>query len=525
MKKLHVSGGQVRGSRAGRPATGSRRTWKPRLERLEARCLPGFLAPLAFDTGVGPESVAVGDFNGDGKQDLAAAGLGTYYPYQGTVSLLLGQGDGTFLPAQTFLAGSHPVSVAVGDFNGDGKLDLAVADYGDSYYGYAGGVSVLLGKGDGTFLPAKGYAAGDNPWSVAVGDFNGDGVPDLAVANSAVLGGTPSVSILLGQGDGTFLPAVNYAAGQRSYSVAVGDFNGDGKQDLAVANAWPSNTVSVLLGNGDGTFLPALSSPAPGNPWSVAVGDFNGDGVPDLAVANYGSGTVSVLLGKGDGTFLPAQSYAAGGASVAVGDFNGDGIPDLAAAGGPNSNGTVSVLLGKGDGTFLPAQSYAAGDNPWSVAVGDFDGDGWPGLAVANPGSKGVSILLNDANWPGGPGRARGGPAHPAVPQPLPPPAIIPFPGGEGQRLGPSVLLSLPPPPGNRPAIEPPARLSLPGADPTRPTILAVLPWEGRPSALADPPAGPRARGAPGTLDYLFAELAANGGWEGGADDRVPLLA
>jgi hypothetical protein len=516
------------------------------------------LSVLSLPDGSFPLSVAVGDFNGDGKPDLAVA---TYY--SAAVSVLLGKGDGSFGAAPSYAAGSNPNSVAVGDFNGDGKLDLAVANAGSN------NVSVLLGQGDGTFLPAQSVPAGASPGSVAVGDFNGDGIPDLAVANI----GSNNVSLLLGKGDGTFLPAVNYPAGDNPRSVAVGDFNGDGIPDLAVAN-FGSGTVSVLLGQGDGTFLPAQSYPAGVHPSAVAVGDFNGDGNQDLAVANqgtypsYNDSSVAILLGKGDGTFLPAQSYAAGVTpqSVAVGDFNGDGKPDLAVA---NEYSNVSVLLGKGDGTFLPAVNYPAGtqlgrvavgdfngdgkqdlavangsgvrvllgngDGSFqttnasyvagggSVAVGDFNGDGWPDLAAA---AGNVSILLNDATWPSAPSRARGGPSHPPVPQLLPPPAVVPLPSGEERRLAASALLALAPPPGKGPVIEPPAPLAPTGAAPPRPPILAVLTWEVRPSALADAGTGPRARAAPGgALDHLFAELAANGVCDKGADDGMPLLA
>ena len=299
----------------------------------------------------------------------------------------MGNGDGTFQAAVNYAAGSGPHSVAVGDFNGDGKPDLVVANYG-------GSVSVLLGNGDGTFQAAANYAAGSAPYFVAVGDFNGDGKLDLAVANY-VIGGVGTVSVLLGNGDGTFKAAVNYATGSGTgpYWVGVGDFNGDGHPDLAVAAV---SGLSVLLGNGDGTFKTAGNYAAGNAPYSVVVGDFNGDGNTDLVVANISAnpGTVSVLLGKGDGTFQAPVKYTVGNTprSVAVGDFNGDGKADLAVA---NLWDGVSVLLGNGDGTFQAAVNYAAGAGPFSVAVGDFNGDGKPDLAVANQDNGSVTIILN----------------------------------------------------------------------------------------------------------------------------------
>jgi len=243
-----------------------------------------------------------------------------------------------------------------------------------------------------SFASASNYAVGSFPRSVAVGDFNADGRPDLAIANFS----SNNVSILLGiapPNAGTFQPAVNYAVGTNPGSVAVADFNADGRPDLAVANRF-SNNVSVLLGNANGTFQPAINYAVSGGPVSVAPGDFNADGRPDLAVANQFNNNVSILLRNIDGTFQPAVSYAVGSLPqlVAVGDFNADGRPDLVTAN--FSIGNVSILLGNANGTFQGAINYAVGVNSVSVAVGDFNADGRPELAVANFGGN-VSVLLN----------------------------------------------------------------------------------------------------------------------------------
>src|SRR5216684_3491351 len=351
-----------------------------------------FIARRDFAAQASPSSVAVGDFNADGVPDLAVANTDS-----NSVSVLLGNGDGSFQTARSFGAGIWPSSVAVGDFNADGVPDLAVANRGSN------DVSVLLGNGDGRFQAARSFAVGSALVSVAVGDLNGDGVPDLA----ATKGNSNDVSVLLGNGDGSFQAPRDFGVGARPFSVAVSDFNGDGVVDLAVADS-AAIEVSILLGYGDGSFevTPALRVPV--NPVSVAAGDFNGDGVPDLAVVNMGTspsyvdGTVSVLLGNGDGRFQEARSFAAGSlpSSVAVGDFNGDGLPDLAVANDHPSMGTVAVLLGNGDGSFQTARSFGAGSHPSGVAVGDFNGDGVPDLAVTNLGSYptyldgGGSVLL-----------------------------------------------------------------------------------------------------------------------------------
>jgi hypothetical protein len=333
------------------------------------------LAQAGYATAGRSYALAVGDFNGDGKPDLAVANY-----VLGTISVLLGNGNGTFQPHVDYATGGYPESVAVGDFNNDGKLDLVVANNGSNT------VSILLGNGDGTFQPQVEYATGNLPIGVAVADFNRDGKLDLVVANY------DNINVLLGNGDGTFQPAVNYAAGAHPGSPAVGDFNRDGKLDLVVANN-STNTITVLLGNGDGTFRPAVSYSTEPSPTSIAVADFNADDKLDLAV---GAGTgVSVLLGNGDGTFQAHVDYGTGSrnpCSVAVGDFNGDGRPDLVVADLFSTD--VHLLLGNGNGTFGAASTDAAGPGPSSVAVGDFNGDGSLDVAVADSSSATVSVLL-----------------------------------------------------------------------------------------------------------------------------------
>jgi uncharacterized repeat protein (TIGR01451 family) len=355
----------------------------------------GFRSAVNYNAGSGATSVAVGDFNGDGKADLAVPNFNT-----NTVSILIGNGDGTFQAAVNYIVAANPsanpVSVAVGDFNGDGKADLAVANDGDA------SISILLGNGNGTFQPAVSYSAGTEPEWVAVGDFNGDGKADLVVANY----GSQNLNVLLGNGDGTFRAAVNYSLFGGSLAVAIGDFNGDGKADLAVAD-YDNATLDVLLGNGDGTFSTPLAYPvsdilgATPGPCFVVVGDFNGDGKLDAAVSNCNSDNVSVFLGNGDGTFplKPNYIYNVGSApvSIAVGDFNGDGRADLVVT---NYGGNLSVLLGNGDGTFQAAVAYPTGNGPSGVAVGDFSADGRTDLAVANFLDNTVSVLMGIVSNP-----------------------------------------------------------------------------------------------------------------------------
>ena len=367
---------------------------------LQQAAQAGQFAPAVnYPTGINPFGVAVGDFNRDGIPDLVVANAGGG---AGTVSILLGNGDGTFRASREFDAGgSETTTVAVGDFNGDGKPDLVVANYGGG--GGSFNVAVLLGNGDGTFMPAVGYTAGISPDFVAIADFNGDGNLDFVAGSNAggpAVGNTGVVSVFLGKGDGTFAPAVNYPTGIVAAAITVADLNGDGRLDLAVSNE-NSDNISVLLGRGDGTFQASVDYPAGPGPRGIASGDFNGDGRLDLVVANAGGSfgtTVSVLIGNGDGTFQAPVSYPAGNEpfAVAVGDFNMDGKLDLIVADSGVSFGTtVSLLLGNGDGTFQTAVPYTVGVGAVSVAVADLNSDGLLDVAVANITSNNVSVLLN----------------------------------------------------------------------------------------------------------------------------------
>ena len=327
-------------------------------------------------------TLTVGDVNHDGDLDLITANSNN----NNTVSVFLGNGDGKFQPGITYTVGNTPEDVALGDFNGDGNPDLVSANAFDNT------LSVLLGRGDGTFLSAPSFTVGNSPDGVATGDFNHDGNLDLVTGDN----NDSAVTVLLGRGDGTFVSA-NYPVGNSPDSVVVGDFNQDGNLDIATANSG-DNTVSILLGRGDGTFLPAVSYAVGNFPDALAVGDFNHDGNLDIVVANYTDNTVSVLIGRGDGTFLPAVFYAVGNSpdALAVGDFNHDGNADIVTA---NSNdNTVSVLMGRSDGSYLSAVFYAVGNYPDALAVGDFNHDGNLDLVTANNGDNTVSVLLGEGN-------------------------------------------------------------------------------------------------------------------------------
>jgi hypothetical protein len=357
-----------------------------------APLLAQFESRATYPVLLSPYGIAVGDFNHDGKLDMAVASI----LHSTQVSVLLGNGDGTFQTAAHYAAGPGPRWIAAADINGDGNLDLAVADFATT----PNNVAVLLGNGDGTFRAPVFLSVPGIPSGIAVGDFNGDKKLDLAVTNW-VIGSQPYVSIFLGNGDGTFQPPINSVTSATPLALGVGDFNGDGKLDAAVGeNNVGVSQLEILMGNGDGTLRPGqIYGIAPGTT-SVAAADFRNDGKLDLAVGSYGGSGVQVLLGNGDGTFQQPVTYPDSAPySIAVADLNGDGKLDMAVANfsGPDGNvyTVASILLGNGDGTFQPATYYPVGKASTFVAVGDFNNDKMPDLVVTDVVNSDVIELLN----------------------------------------------------------------------------------------------------------------------------------
>ncbi len=344
---------------------------------------PGGFTTSTLTTGTAPSGIANGVLRtaSASSTDLLVTNFS-----DDTVSVFLGNGDGTFGAKTDFNTGNGPAALAVADFNADGALDVAVANKTD------GTVSVLLGNGDGTLQSKQDFPVGKAPVALVTGDFNGDGKIDIAVANQ----GDNTISILLGNGDGTFQPQATYATSKAPTGIAMGDFNVDGKLDLAVANQ-SSATVSVLLGNGDGTFKARVDYATGNSPVAVQTSDVNGDTFLDLVVANQTDNTVSVLLGNGNGTFQTQIAYptTSGPDSIAIADFNEDGFPDLAVS--EQTSNTVSVMLGIGGGAFSVPIDVPVGSAPVSVVSADFNGSGLPDVAVANNGSNTATVILNSS--------------------------------------------------------------------------------------------------------------------------------
>src|SRR5277367_1849326 len=324
-----------------------------------------FTAISLNPVGSGPAAMASGDFNGDGFPDKAVANVGS-----NSVSILLGTGDGNFQPAVNYMVGELPTAIVAGDFNRDGHLDLAVANYGDPSHG--GSVSILLGRGDGTFSAGASYPS-IGPEAIVAGDFDGDGNLDLAIVIDDY-NGNLNDNVFRGNGDGTFKTGQNGSLGTGTGlgSIAIGDVNGDGKPDLITySTVNGSSFVGTLLNDGSGGFKgqPACVLGTSQGRASLALGDFNNDGKLDVAVALSTGNTIAICLGNGDGTFSLASSVVVGNNPIglAAGDLNGDGKIDLVA--NNYSDGTLSVLLGKGDGTFTNGATYPVGSQPIDLAL------------------------------------------------------------------------------------------------------------------------------------------------------------
>ena len=358
-----------------------------------------FKAAVNYPGGADPIAIVTGDFNHDGHLDLAAlnsnpntGGAG------GSISILTGNGDGTFAAGATYAVGYIPTALAAGDLDGDGNLDLAVVVSNPNLGFNPGFVTILTGNASGAFATGASYGVGLTPSSIAVGDFNGDGNLDLAVGSpvsSININAQSEISILLNTGSGNFSTGSSLGIGSLGavpISIATADFNNDGRLDLAVALN-NTNYAVICQGNGDGTFSIASTPVVGNNPVWLAAADFDGDGKIDLVVDNNADNSVHVLLGNGDETFRQGATYPTGTQStnLALADLNGDGKLDVAIVNNGDSN--VQVLLGHGDGTFR-AGSYSVGANPVSIINGDFNRDGVPDLAILRSDTPNGSVLL-----------------------------------------------------------------------------------------------------------------------------------
>ena len=337
-----------------------------------------------------PFSVATADLDGDGDLDLVTANF-----HAGTISILFNNGDGSFTNDVTYSAGVEPASIAIDDLDDDGDLDLVVSSGGgvDINGPLPGTVSVLLNAGDGTFPDQTIHGLGIDPFSVDLGDLDGDGDLDMALA----VRGSDAVQIMINNGDGTFVVGTPVPAGDFSAFVVIGDLDGDGDLDLAVTN-WTEDVVSIFLNNGGADFAARTTYAVGDGPIGLALDDLDDDGDLDLAVAILGPNdnlgdTAAVLLNDGDGAFANPVAYGVGNvpSSVTLTDVDADGDSDLIVT--SLYDDTLSVLLNNGDALFAAEVNYSVGNGPAFVAAGDFDDDDDLDLAVVNEFGNTVSIL------------------------------------------------------------------------------------------------------------------------------------
>ncbi len=349
------------------------------------QCPVSFAPGPAAPAGDGPFALALTDVDRDGNLDALVGNT-----FSDSITLLMGDGTGAFSPPTNLPVGPGPAALAVGDLNADGWPDAVAANEHSDANDPMVGISVLLG-GPGGFAPAVDYGAGRNPRGLAIGDLNGDGILDLAVANR----GSADISVLTGHGDGTFTTPASFPTDGGPYDVALADITGDGHVDLVTANLG-AGTVAVLAGAGDGSFATPQTHPTGGNPGSLALADLNRDGWLDVVVSHLATDQVAVLLGSGSGPLAAPVAYDAGDGpfDVTVGDWNGDGHPDVAAAN--STAGTVSILTGQGDGTLGTPLDLTAGTRPVRVCAGDLNNDGAPDLVTADLVDDNIAVLLHD---------------------------------------------------------------------------------------------------------------------------------
>ena len=351
-----------------------------------------FQERMRFSVGATPVELVVEDFNEDGRHDLATINCDA-----GNFSVLLGRGDGTFEDEVRFGASLSGEFGVTGDFNDDGHIDVVVSGQ------FATGMAIALGRGDGTFADRTFFASDEAPADGAAGDFNGDGRLDVATTNFFAV--PPTVSVHLGRGDGTFVDPAHYAVGESPLGIVAGDFNEDGQLDLVNANFHSDPpSVSLLLGHGDGTFAGEVRIATGRLPDFLLARDASGDGHLDLVVSNAGSSNVSVLLGRGDGTFAPQEFYPVGDGptprrGLESGDFDGDGRLDLAIP--QVLSNDVSVLLGSGTGSFAEPLRFPVGLGPVALVAGDYSGDGRLDVASVNPTTNEITVALaaGNATW------------------------------------------------------------------------------------------------------------------------------
>ncbi|CAF4147509.1 unnamed protein product, partial [Rotaria magnacalcarata] len=339
-----------------------------------------FSTPIQYPTGNGstPYIVAVGDFNNNTRLDIAVANFGT-----NSIGVFLGIGNGSFEKhVELSMGSSRPIFVILSDLNNDTILDIVTANYGTQ------SISILFGYGNGNFSSPTSYLTGYDsfPSSVATGDFNTDNYLDLVISNS----GTGNVQILFGNQSGTFTNGltISTSIGSRPNSITVADFNQDDYQDIAVAN-YGSNKIGIFLNNGNGTFGKQVTySTNASSPYSIGVGDFNQDNMLDLIVTNNGTGNIAFFLGYGNGSFAQARMYSTGAfssISFALCDVNKDRRLDILVV--SNDTGAIDILLGSFEG-FENRMSLSPGSLPQSAAVGDFNNDARLDIVVANNGSN-----------------------------------------------------------------------------------------------------------------------------------------